>query len=246
MVAVAVLAAFSVRRRWRLGGLLLAGIIWTIGTGLWGEFPWPRSFEVRVLAFLAAALLAVGSKRFTPMLPAVLLLWLLGAWGTASPLSLSNITHDLHQLTTIALAGVGLAAFARLASLAWSPGAISRGGGKLQVEGWKAVSVATGLLLVVLVLTLVLELTRAAAPLGLEPPLGLLIALAEAIAGICLWRATVQTDQLAGQTDQRGARRSAQQNDASPARWTTTAGLMAVFIFTGLAFALVPVVAALD
>lgn len=235
-IGVAVLSAFAVGARWRAGGLLLAAAVWAAGSGLRGELPWPNSFEISFLCFVAACLLAVFGQRFSLTLPAVLLLWLWGAWIDSSSLSAGAAIRGLHHLSVVACAGIGLAAFSRIVALAWQAEPTAWRDAKRQREGWKAVSIASGLLLVVLVLTVVFELWFIADPLGLEPPLGLLVALAEAIAGICLWRATVQTHQLEEGT------KSLNQASASPG-WSTSVGLMVVFLLTGLAFAMVPIIA---
>lgn len=235
MIAVAVLAAFSVRPRWRLSGLLFAAAVWCIGTGLRGEFLWPGSFEIRWLCLVAAGLLAVASKRFAFLLPTVLVLWFLGAWGNSALGSASDAIGGLHHLSAIALAGVGVAAFARLIALAWHSEPIRPSAAECQDAGWKAVSIAAGLLLVALVLPLAFVLTYQPEPLGLQAPLGLLVALAESVAGMCLWRATVQMSQIE-------ERQSSLQHDIVPVGWTTMVGLMVVFVLTGLAFAIVPVI----
>lgn len=237
VIALAVLAAFSVRPRWRLAALLLVTVVWCMGAGLRGESPWPGSFETRALCLLTAALAAVFSKRFAFMFPAVLLLWCLGAWEDSAPFSVSHAIRNLHRLSVVGLAGIGLAGFSQFVSLGWHFEPFRPREAELHGAGWKGVSIATGLLLVVLILTVTFELAYRAEPLGLEAPLGLLVALAESLAGICLWRATVQTSQIE-------ERQVVQRPGVAPVGWITMVGLMVVFVLTGLAFALVPVIVA--
>lgn len=234
VVACAVLSAFSVRIRWRVAILAIASLVWGLWTGLRGEVPWPETFQLRSLVLLAAVLLSVTSQRFISAFPAVLVLWFFGAgieWQT-----FGDGVRDLHGLLVVATAGVGWAGFFRLAGSAWMTRAELPTEGLSELSAWKAVARATAVLLVALVLTLAYELTYREAPLGLQEPIGLMAALAESVAAICLWRAVVQTSQLDHNV-------LANRQGIEPALRRTLVGLMAVFVLTASALTTIPVLA---